>query len=41
MYITDKIWKVLEPAIESTHEVTREQLEKNDRKWRIPTVCKR
>ena len=28
MYITDKIWKVLEPAIESTHEVTRKQLEK-------------
>jgi len=27
MFITDKIWKVLEPAIESTHEVTREQLE--------------
>ena len=28
MFITDKIWKVLEPAIESTQEVTREQLEK-------------
>ena len=27
MFITDKIWKVLEPAIESTQEVTREQLE--------------
>ena len=28
MFITDKIWKVLEPAIESTYEVTRKQLEK-------------
>ena len=28
MFITDKVWKVLEPAIESTYEVTREQLEK-------------
>ena len=28
MFITDKIWKILEPAIESTYEVTRKQLEK-------------
>ena len=28
MFITDKIWKVLEPAIKTTYEVTREQLEK-------------
>jgi len=27
MFITDKIWEVLEPAIKSTQEVTREQLE--------------
>ena len=27
MFITDKIWKILEPAIKGLGEITREQLE--------------